>query len=113
MPSSKCGVMCVLRYCLVGPPCATAFSGLAGGGGGAEPVRLEVVGGATGGVWAAGGASEVMVERCSVAGNEGSAASGGGCGSVGSARFVWVSWRLGSSVGCDVFVSLVRNGYSC
>ncbi|KAI7360136.1 hypothetical protein KC320_g284 [Hortaea werneckii] len=27
IPSSKCGVMLELRYCLVGPPCATGFSG--------------------------------------------------------------------------------------
>nr|POE49491.1 hypothetical protein CFP56_50408 [Quercus suber] len=39
MPSSKWGVMFWLRYCRVGPPCATGLSGLADGCGGIEPGR--------------------------------------------------------------------------
>lgn len=31
IPSSKCGVTFPFRYCLVGPPCATGFSGRAEG----------------------------------------------------------------------------------
>jgi len=50
MPSSRCGVMFELRYCRVGPPCATGFSGRAAGCGGIEPGRAlapPVAGGVT------------------------------------------------------------------
>lgn len=55
--------MLLLRYCLVGPPCATGWLGRADGWGGIEPGRAFALE-AAGGVAIAG--AGWMVDRCSV-----------------------------------------------